>query len=89
MRRVTAPLALAEAGGVPNSVGGCMAGGITGARSESARVGRATGKSEERAAQDEGARGEMATAANVKWGELTAARRCEACNRRASRKIFF
>jgi len=51
-------------------------------------VERTTGRSEERAAWDKGARGEMAAAANVEWGGLTAARRCHACVERASRKIF-
>jgi hypothetical protein len=30
----------------------------------------------------------MAAVANAEWGRLTTARRCEPCDRRASRKIF-
>jgi hypothetical protein len=75
---------LAKEGGAD----GRAAGGTTGARSESVRVGRAMGRSKERVAQDEGTREEMATAANAEWGRLTASRRCEAYDGRASRKIF-
>ena len=60
LRRAIAPPALAEVGGMPDD-----AGWTAGARSESAWVGCATSRSEERAAQDEGARGEMAAAVNV------------------------
>ena len=51
-------------------------------------MGHAMGRSEERAVQDEDARGEMAAAANAEWGGLTVARRYETCDGRASRKIF-
>jgi hypothetical protein len=53
-----------------------------------AQVGHATSRSEERAAQDEGVRGEMVVVVNAEWGRLTATRRCEACDGRARRKIF-
>ena len=48
------------------------------------RVWCVTGKSGERAAQDEGPSGEMA----AEWDGLMAARRCEAYGGRVSRKIF-
>jgi hypothetical protein len=80
---------LAEEGGALDGVDGHVAGGTMGARSESVRVGRAMGRSKERVAQDEGTREEMATTVNAEWGRLTASRRCEAYDGRASRKIFF
>ena len=45
-------------------------------------------RSEERGAHDEGSWGEMAAAANAEWGGMTAVRRCEAYDGRASKKIF-
>ena len=59
-----------------------------GSKEQEAREGRAMGRSEERVAQDEGTREEMAAEVNAEWGRLTASRRCEAYDRRASRKIF-
>jgi hypothetical protein len=79
---------LAEEGGTLDGVDGRAAGGTTGARSESVRVGRAMGRSKERVVQDEGMWEEMANAANAEWGRLTASRRCEVYDGRASRKIF-
>ena len=88
LRCATAPLAPAEAGGALDGAGGRVVGGTAGARRESAWVGRAMGRSEERVAQDEGTREEMAAEVNAEWGRLMASRRCEAYDRRASRKIF-
>ena len=88
LRCATAPPAPAEAGGALDGAGGRVVGGTTGAMSESAQVGCAMGRSEERVAQDEGTREEMAAEVNAEWGRLTASRRCEAYDGRASRKIF-
>jgi hypothetical protein len=78
----------AEAGGEPNGAGGCA--GRMRLQEQGARGvgGPRAGKSKERAAQDKGTRGKMAATANVEWGGLTTARRCEACDGQVSRKIF-
>jgi hypothetical protein len=75
------PQALAEAGSAR------AAGGTTGAKSERrGRGARRTGvRSEQRKMRAHGRDGHSA---NVEWGGLTAARRCETCDGRASRKIF-
>jgi hypothetical protein len=67
---------------------GTQAGWDCGSKEREARVWRAMGKSKERAAQDKGTRGKMAATTNAEWGELTTARRCEACDGQLSRKIF-
>ena len=86
LRRATAPLAPIEAGGGARWRGWARGGWYCGSKEREARLGRAMGRSEQRRTRAH--EGEMAVVVNAEWGGLTAARRCEACDGRASRKIF-